>query len=126
MAHFKAQLGIVGITGALKKTTEQGIHHLTVTKKKHFRDPYTGEVVGTGPDEIFIQNKRDYTRHPLTPAEKAQRSHWQQACRDAQRIIRDPSHPRFTELYQRWRAQLSDTHPYKQFPAFVRAVLIHE
>lgn len=46
--------------------------------------------------------------------------------RDTQRIIRDPSHPRYMELYNRWRAQLTDPKPYKQFAAFVRAVLVHE
>lgn len=126
MAHFTAQLGIVGITGALKKTTPQGVHQITVTKKKHFHDPVTGEVVSVGPDEIFVQSKRDYKEHPLTPGEKAQRGNWQQACRDAQLILRDKSHPRFMELYQRWRAQLSDPDPYKQFPPFVRTVLLSE
>lgn len=126
MAHFKAQLGIVDITGALKKTTEQGENHITVTKKKHFHDPLTGEENGTGPSEIFIQNKRDYKKHPLTPGEVRQRGNWTQACRDAQLIIRDKSHPRFMELYQRWRAQLSDPKPYKQFPPFVRTVLLKE
>jgi len=126
MAHFKSSNGIQDITGALKKTTEQGVDHITVTKKKHFHDPFTKEEVGTGPNELFLQNKRNYDKHPLTQGEKAQRSHWQQACRDAQVIIRDKSHPRFMELYQRWRAQLSDPDPYKQFPAFVRAVLVRE
>ena len=126
MAHFKAQLGIVGITGALKKTTEQGVNQITVTKKKHLRDPLTGEVVATGPDEIFIQKKRDYDEHPLTPGETRQRANWQRACRDAQIILRDKSHPRFMELYHRWRAQLTNPEPYKQFPAFVRTVLLNE
>ena len=126
MAHFKSSNGINDITGALKKTTEQGVDHITVTKKKHFHDPLTGEEIGTGPNELFMQNKRDYNKHPLTQGEQAQRGSWQQACRDAQVIIRDKSHPRFMELYQRWRAQLSDPDPYKQFPAFVRAVLVRE
>jgi len=126
MAHFKAQLGIVGITGALKKTTPQGVDHITVTKKKHFHDPLTGEETGTGPDEIFIQNKRDYDEHPLTPGEKRQRGNWSQACRDAQIILHDKSHPRFMELYQRWREHLKGPEPHKQFPPFVRTVLLNE
>ncbi len=126
MAHCTISNGIEGITGALKKTTEQGVDHITVTKKKHFHDPLTGEEIGTGPNEIFIQNKRDYSEHPLTPAEVRQRGNWSQACRDAQVIISDKSHPRFMELYLRWKAQLSDPEPYKQFPAFVRTVLVQE
>ena len=126
MASFTIRDGIDSITGALKKTTEQGVNHITVTKKKHFHDALTGEVVAIGPNEIFIQKKRDYDKHPLTPAEQKQRGNWQQACREAQLILRDKSHPRFMELYHRWRAQLDNPKPYKQFPAFVRTVLLHE
>ena len=126
MAHFTISNGIDGITGALKKTTEQGVHQITVTKQKHFHDPFTGEETGLGPNEIFLQNKRDYVAHPVTPNEARQRGNWSQACREAQRIVHDKSHPRFMELYQRWRAQLSDPEPYKQFPPFVRTVLVQE
>jgi len=41
MAHCTISNGIETITGSLKKTTEQGVNHITVTKKKHFRDPLT-------------------------------------------------------------------------------------
>ena len=126
MAHCTISNGIDGITGALKKTTEQGVDHLTVTKKKHFHDPLTGEIVGTGPNEIFIQKKRDYGEHPLTSGETKQRGIWSQACREAQVIISDKAHPRFMELYNRWKAQLSSPDSYKQFPPFVRAVLASE
>lgn len=126
MAHCTISDGINGITGALKKTTEQGVNHITVTKKKHFHDPLTGEVVGTGPNELFIQDKRDYDKHPRTPGEQVQLNKWTQACRDAQVIVRDKSHPRFMELYHRWKAQLSDPDPYKQFPPFVRTILLSE
>ena len=126
MAHCTISNGIETITGALKKTTEQGVNHITVTKKKRFRDPLTGEVVATGPNEIFLQNKRDYGEHPLTEGETKQRGIWQEACREAQLIYRDKSHPRFMEIYHRWRAQLSDPDPYKQFLPFIRTVLASE
>ena len=126
MAHCTISNGIETITGALKKTTEQGVNHITVTKKKRFRDPLTGEVVATGPNEIFLQNKRDFTKYPLTEGETKQRGIWQEACREAQLIYRDKSHPRFMELYHRWRAQLSDPDPYKQFLPFIRTVLASE
>ena len=126
MGKFTISNGIETITGALKKTTEQGVNHITVTKKKRFRDPLTREVVSTGPNEIFLQNKRDFTKYPLTEGETKQRGIWQEACREAQIIYRDKSHPRFMELYQRWRAQLSDRDPYKQFLPFIRTVLSHE
>ena len=126
MAHCTISDGIEGITGALKKTTEQGVNHITVTKKKRFRDPLTGEVVATGPNEFFLQNKRDYDKHPLTPGERKQRGNWKQACRDAQVILHDRSHPRFMELYHRWREHLKGPEPHKQFPPFVRSVLLSE
>lgn len=126
MAKFTISDGIESITGALKKTTEQGVNHITVTKKKHFHDPLTGEETGTGPNELFIQNKRDYAKHPLTQGETRQRGNWAQACREAQVILHDKSHPRFMELYQRWKEHLQGPKPHKQFPPFVRTVLLSE
>ena len=126
MAHCTTSDGINTITGALKKTTEQGVNHITVVRQKHFHDPLTSEETDTGPKELYIKKKRDYNKHPLTPGEQAQRSLWQQACNDAPAIYNDPSHPRYMELYHRWRAQLSEPHHYKQFPPFVRAVLEKE
>ena len=126
MAKFTISDGIESITGALKKTTEQGVNHITVTKKKHFHDPLTGEETGTGPNELFIQNKRDYAKHPLTQGETRQRGNWAQACRDAQVILHDKSHPRFMELYQRWKEHLQGPKPHKQFPPFIRTVLLSE
>ena len=41
-------------------------------------------------------------------------------------IVRDKNHPRFMEMYERWRAQLTSDAPCKQFPNFVRAVLASE
>lgn len=126
MAHFTISNGIDGITGALKKTTHQGVNHVSVTRRKEHHDPITGEVVGYGPNEMYIKDKRDYNEHPLTPGEKRQRGNWSQACREALVIYRDKSHPRFMELYQRWRAQLSNPDHYKEFLPFIRAVLCHE
>ena len=133
MAHCTISDGIDGITGALKKTTEQGVNHITVTKKKHFHDPLTGEETGTGPNEIFIQNKRDYKANPRTPAEHAQYERWKAVCQEASRIAKDPNHPRYQEMVDRHAAQLrGKPDPVLgkkricQFGNFVRAVLIHE
>jgi len=49
-----------------------------------------------------------------------------EACREAGAIVRDKNHPRFMEMYHRWRAQLTSDAPCKQFPNFVRAVLASE
>ena len=93
MAHFTISNGIDGITGALKKTTHQGVNHISVTRRKEHHDPITGEVVGYGPNEMYIKDKRDYNEHPLTPGEKRQRGNWSQACREALVIYRDKSIP---------------------------------
>ena len=112
------------LTGALSKKKNQ--KRLCVTRRKKVKDPLTGEVVGYGPKEIYAQERRDYDEHPLTPKETVQRSRWREACREAGAIIRDKNHPRFMEMYERWRAQLTSDAPCKQFPNFVRAVLASE
>ena len=99
---------------------------MTVTRRKKVKDPLTGEVVGLGAKEIYAQERRDYKEKPLTPNETVQRSRWREACREAPLICRDKNHPRFMEMYERWRAQLSSNEPCKQFPNFVRAVLASE
>ena len=124
MAHYTPQAGLDDITGALNKNKRQ--HRLTVTRIKHIKDPVTGEVAGQGPKEIYVMNKRDYKYHPMTAGEKTQRSKWTEACRLASQIIRDKSHPRYIELYHRWRAHLEGPEPHKQFPNFVRSVLASE
>ena len=126
MAHYVPSDGFENFTGALSKKKIQGVNHMTVTRRKPVKDPLTGEVVGLGPKEIYAQERRDYKEHPLTQGETKQRGKWSQACREASRIIRDKSHPRFMEMYERWRAQLTSDAPCKQFPNFVRAVLASE
>lgn len=126
MAHYTPTTGFEDFTGALSKRKVQGINHMTVTRRKLIRDPLTGEVVALGPKEVYIQERRDYEEHPLTPNEQTQRAKWREACKAAQLIIRDRNHPRYMELYHRWRAQLSSPKPCKQFPNFVRAVLMGE
>ena len=126
MAHYVPTDGFENFTGALSKKKIQGVHHMTVTRRKKVKDPLTGEVVGFGPKEIFSQNHRDYKENPLTQGETKQRGKWSQACREAPLICRDKNHPRFMEMYERWRAQLSSNEPCQQFPNFVRAVLASE
>ena len=96
---------------------------MTVTRIKRVKDPITGEVVGLGPKEIYVQDKRDYKLHPMTEKEKFQREKWREACKEASEILKDKSHPQYMELYYRWRAQLQADKPCKQFPNFVRSVL---
>ena len=99
---------------------------MTVTRRKPIKDPITEEVVAQGPKEIYVQERRDYDEHPMTLAETKQREKWKDACRLTSVIIRDKSHPRFMELYHRWREHLKGPEPHKQFPPFVRSVLLSE
>ena len=124
MARYTATTGFEHFTGALKKA--KNADRITVTRVKAVKDPITGEVVGHGQKEIFVQNRRDYKHHPMTEGEKNQREKWREACRAAAEIVKDTSHPRYMELYYRWRAQLSTDKPCKQFPNFVRSVLVAE
>lgn len=124
MAHYVPAEEFKELTGALSK--RKSTRRYCITRIKHVKDPITGEVVGKGPKEIYAQNRRDYKSSPLTPREQLQRARWREACREAGAIIRDKSHPRYMELYHRWRNQLTDNAPCKQFPNFVRTVLVRE
>ena len=124
MAHYVPADEFKELTGALSKKKEQ--KRLCITRIKSVRDPLTGEVVGRGRKEIFAQNRRDYKTAPLTPAEQNQRHKWREACRAAAVIVKDKTHPRYIEMYARWREQLAGSAPCKQFPNFVRAELAKE
>ena len=126
MAKCTTSVGINLVTGALRKKREPGVTRLSVTRVKHFRDPITGEVDTLGPNELYQLERRDYKRHPLSKKEQTQRAKWREACKAAKTIISDRSHPRYMELYHRWRAQLTTDSPCKQFPNFVRAVIVRE
>ena len=99
---------------------------MSITRIKAVKDPLTGEVVGQGKKELYMQEWRDYDRHPLTEDEQKQRVKWTEACKQASAIIHDKSHPRFMEMYARWCAHLSGPAPHMQFPNFVRSVLARE
>ena len=121
MAHYEPSTEFTHFSGALSKNKDT--QRFCVTRIKSVKDPITGEVVGQGPKEIYAQDRRDYQRHPLSPAEQAQRERWREACRLAAVIVRDRHHPRYMELYRLWREQLNTAAPCKQFPNFVRAQL---
>ena len=121
MAHYEATAGLEYFTGALSKKKENV--RLTTTRRKHFTDPLTGETVALGPKEIYLQNRRDLDEHPLSDNEKRSRADWSVTCREAPAIINNKNHPRYMELYTRWRNQLSSPNPITQFPNFVRHVL---
>ena len=99
---------------------------MTVMRRKRVKDPITGEVVGMGPKEIYAQERRDYDKHPMKEGEEKQRGKWKEACCLASVIIHDKNHPRYMELYQRWREHVQTSEEPKQFPNFVRAVLVNE
>ena len=120
MAKLYMEDGIHAMTGRISRDSR------LVSRVKHFRDPLTGEVVQTGPNEYYHQDRRDYVRHPLTPGEQKQKARWTAACRMASEIVRDRSHPRYMSLYARWRDQLQSAKPITQFPNFVRSVLAAE
>ena len=126
MAHIKTIDSVRFSKGALSKKRVQGVDLGGRRIIKKFRDPLTKQVVGYGPNEMFIQHYRNYKTAPLTPAEKVQRGKWRDTCCSAPEIINNPAHPRYMPLYHAWRAQLDSEDPIKQFPNFVRHVLSQE
>ena len=124
MAHYIPSAGIGHFTGALSKKKDSP--RLTTTRRKRIKDPLTGEVIGLGPREIYLQERRDLSAHPLSDKEKRARAHWSAVCRMAPAIIRDKSHPRYMEFYRRWREHVQATDRPMQFPNFVRHVLSQE
>ena len=126
MAHLKTSDGISLLNGALNKKKKKKQESITVTRVKPVKDPISGEVVGHGPNEMYIQGRRNYKKHPRTAGETKQLSKWTEACRAAAAIIKDKSHPRFMEFYLRWKEHVKTTATPMQFPNFVRAVLASE
>ena len=92
-------------------------------RKKRFCDPLTDEVLKEGPNEWYHQDDRDYTKAPLTVAEKRQRGKWSDACRQAQLIKNDRTHPRYAEFHAAWRAQIHNPDAIIQFGNFICHVL---
>lgn len=126
MAHLTTSDGIILLNGALNKKKKKKQDKLSITRVKPVKDPITGEVVGHGPNEFYLQERRNYKLHPMTAGETKQRSKWRDACRLASVIIRDKSHPRYMELYNRWREHVENSGTAMQFPNFVRATLCQE
>ena len=122
MAHLTTSAGINLLNGALNKKQNK----LSITRVKPVKDPITGEVVGFGPKEIYIQERRDMNEHPLSVNEKRSRADWRVICREAPAIINNKSHPRYMELYHRWREHILSSNTPMQFPNFVRHVLSQE
>ena len=91
MAHYVPAEEFKELTGALSKRKD--IRRYCITRIKHVKDPLTGEVVGTGPKEIYAQNRRDYRSAPLTPGEQVQRSRWRSLPRSLSHLPRQVPSP---------------------------------
>lgn len=126
MAQAELSVGIDWLRGKLKRDSE------VVTRLKEYRAD-DGTLIKCGPQEIYFKEKRDYKRHPRRGAEEAQAQKWTAACRGASVIIKDKSHPRYSELRARWNEQLKgkpdellDPKRVTMFPNFVRVILLRE
>ena len=104
---------------------------------KRYKDD-SGRVIGYGPQEFFHRESRNYKLSPRTAAEQAQAHVWKEVCREASTIVKNPEHPRYAELRERWNAQFkgrgdaflnegrTEKVVYGMFPVFVRMVLLKE
>ena len=132
MAHSKLSPGLDTITGKLNKKKE------VIMRLKIFKNSVTGQPVSYGPQEYYFAEKRNYKTHPRTEAEQIQHDKWQNACRLSSEIRKNPEHPRYAELYQRWQQQLQGqpdsaliTNPkkakvYARFDIFLNVILLRE
>ena len=50
MAHYIPSEGLGHFTGALSKKKDS--RRLTTTRRKHIKDPITGETIGLGPKNL--------------------------------------------------------------------------
>ena len=133
MAHIKTIDGVNYSKGAISKKRVQGVDRFTCTKTKEIHNPFTGEVLAYGPNEMFTQHYRNYQTAPLTTAEQEQREKWTAVCQLASCIEKDHNHPRYQEMVNRYSAQFSgQPDPLLgkkricQFGNFIRSVLSHE
>jgi len=131
MARARLSPGIESLRGKLAKKSGMQM------RIKTYKDD-RGRVIGYGPQEFFRRESRDYKRSPQTAAEEAQANIWKEVCQEASRIIKNPEHPRYAELRERWNAQFkgggdaflnegrTEKVVYGMFPVFVRMVLLKE
>ena len=109
--------------GAISKKRIPGVDHFTCTRLKQLKDSETNEVLKLGPNELFIQNYRDFTTKPRTPAEQVQNLKWRDACKLAQQIKNDRTHPMYESLHTAWRAQIHSPTPIAHFDNFIAHAL---
>ena len=125
MAQFEPIRMFERITGRLSGMSQ------VMTRQKKYRHP-DGKVFKVGPKDVYLQERRDYKRHPLTEGERRQLERWTAVCREASVITHHPEHPRYAELYARWEEQLTDKtktvhgKPIALFGNYVRAILLQE
>ena len=123
MAIIKTMDGTEAMRGAVRKKKEQGVDHFTNTRQKKFVDSETDEVLKLGPNEMFIQHWRDFQATPRTPAEQVQNLKWREACKLAQQIKNDRTHPMYESLHTAWRAQIHSPNPIAHFDNFIAHAL---
>lgn len=122
MSQIKTIAGVEHMTGKVSKRSN------TVTRQKIYRHPLDrNRIIRKGPNECYLQEPRDYNRHPMTARESLQREKWKMSCQEAKTILTDPTHPRHEELYQRYLYQLDNAEkPICHFGNFIRSVLASE
>lgn len=118
MAQFETIMEIVKFIGKLSSKSR------LIARQKVYR--YDGRVKGYGPKEMYEKERRNYRYHPRRAAERAQYEKWCRACREATEIVHDEHHPRYAELHAAWEAQLGSEKPIRQFPNYLRSVLVKE
>lgn len=117
MANIKTSAGIESITGLLDKDTR------IVTRRHTYKDPLTGEVIGYGPNEYYIQKA---SNKPFTTKQKESCRKFTIAAKVMKEIVSNKQHPRYMEMYTAFVNQLNSEKPIKSFTSFICATLYKE
>ncbi len=113
---------IEGVRGAV---TKKGV----IYRKKHYAIDEHGHYV-EGKAEVYQRvNERDYTKNPVTAAERAHQTRFGQVCKQADAELQDPERraywqARFEKQIQ--KPEVGNAKCYVQLRGFVKAMIMKE
>lgn len=117
MARIKTGAGIKQITGLLDKNAR------IVSRMKVYKDPITGEILGYGPNEYYIQR---VSTIPRTKNQKLASQRFTELNKLVSEITLNKEHPRYKELYSLYIKQIRNENSIKRFQNFVFSTLYKE
>lgn len=117
MARIQPGAGIKQITGLIDKKVR------IVSRVKIYRDPLTGDILGYGPNEYYIQK---VSTIPRTDNQKLASQRFTVINKMMKEIIANKNHPRYQELYSLYLKQIHNEKSIKRFQNFICSILYKE